>query len=94
MVPNLFYLLEIKTNCIKLKTVVLVIFFNILFVINCIIFLILYHKFIDLSEGKLTANDILVLPMDVTHISKHNSLFDNVINHFGKVRIILLKLNS
>lgn len=41
--------------------------------------------FVELSEGKLTANDILVLPMDVTNISKHTILFDNVINHFGKV---------
>ncbi|NP_001155449.1 dehydrogenase-like isoform X1 [Acyrthosiphon pisum] len=44
---------------------------------------------IELSEGKLTANDILVLPMDVTNISKHNSLFDNVISHFGKLDILV-----
>lgn len=40
---------------------------------------------IELSDGKLTSNDILVLPMDVTQIAKHLSLFDNVINYFGKV---------
>lgn len=40
---------------------------------------------IELSEGKLTSNDILVLTMDVTQIAKHLLLFDNVINYFGKV---------
>ncbi|VVC24408.1 NAD(P)-binding domain,Short-chain dehydrogenase/reductase, conserved site,Short-chain [Cinara cedri] len=52
----------------------------------------LYHvknRCIELSEGKLTANDILVLPMDVTHIAKHLSFFDNVINHFGKLDILV-----
>lgn len=93
MVPNLFCLLEVKTNYIKLKTVALVIFkkFDLLQIVFYLKFCIV--KFIELSEGKLTANDILVLPMDVTNISKHNSLFDNVISHFGKVRIILLNLN-
>ncbi|XP_025425967.1 dehydrogenase/reductase SDR family member 7-like isoform X2 [Sipha flava] len=42
-----------------------------------------------ISEGMLTANDVLVLPMDVTHLSKHISLFDNVINYFGKLDILI-----
>lgn len=49
------------------------------------IFIFYLIIFIELSNGKLTANDVFVLPMDVTDISKHISLFDNVINHFGKV---------
>lgn len=60
---------------------------------NCIVYyyllpyknLILNFIFVELSAGKLTNNDILVLPMDVTNISKHITLFDNVISHFGKV---------
>lgn len=43
------------------------------------------YLFIENSNGMLTANDVFVLPMDVTNIAKHISLFDNVINHFGKV---------
>lgn len=49
------------------------------------IFIFYLIIFIEVSNGKLTANDVFVLPMDVTNISKHISLFDNVINHFGKV---------
>lgn len=62
-------------------------FFWIINLLNiCFIYLI------EISQGKLTNNDILVLPMDVTNISKHISLFDTVINHFGKVWNILLEL--
>lgn len=82
MVLKLFCLQEVKTNYIKSKIGVLVIFFFFL-IIN--ILNICFIHLIEISQGKLTNNDILVLPMDVTNISKHISLFDTVINHFGKV---------
>ncbi|XP_050442539.1 dehydrogenase/reductase SDR family member 7 isoform X2 [Adelges cooleyi] len=44
---------------------------------------------LEISDGKLNANDILVLPMDVTNIPKHVSWFDSVINHFGKLDILI-----
>ncbi|XP_050525504.1 dehydrogenase/reductase SDR family member 7 isoform X3 [Daktulosphaira vitifoliae] len=44
---------------------------------------------LEISGGKLSANDILVLPMDVTNVSKHVSWFDSVINHFGKLDILI-----
>jgi len=47
------------------------------------------NRCIELSEGKLTDNDIFVLPMDVTIVTKHVSLFDHVINHFGKLDILV-----
>lgn len=47
------------------------------------------NRCIEISQGKLTNNDILVLPMDVTNTSKHISLFDTVINHFGKLDILV-----
>jgi short-subunit dehydrogenase len=38
---------------------------------------------ISLSKGKLSHNDILVLPLDLLDYSKHQSAFNRVISHFG-----------
>jgi len=48
-----------------------------------------------LETGKnLTDQDVLVLPMDVTAIEKLEFHFQQVIDHFGKVKISLYVLVS
>lgn len=37
------------------------------------------------EEGKLTPDDVLIMPMDITDLSKHKSAFDKVIQQFGQV---------
>lgn len=90
MALNSFCQQELKKNYIMLKIDVLVIYISKTYLLryiflNVFSFLYYYTIFIELSNGKLSSNDILVLPMDVTHIAKHLSFFDNVISHFGKV---------
>ncbi|KAG5681869.1 hypothetical protein PVAND_011276 [Polypedilum vanderplanki] len=42
-----------------------------------------------LSRGKLTSNDILVLPLDLLKFDKHQDAFNRVISHFGRLHILV-----
>ena len=44
-------------------------------------------KCIDAGKSQgLSAKDVLVLPMDLTNLSKHQECLDKVLEHFGHVR--------
>ncbi|XP_065201278.1 dehydrogenase/reductase SDR family member 7 [Planococcus citri] len=42
-----------------------------------------------LESGKLSPEDVLVLPMDITDVSRHQSSFDKVLQHFNQVDILI-----
>jgi dehydrogenase/reductase SDR family protein 7 len=42
-----------------------------------------------LKLGTLESHDILVLPMDVTEMSKHQQHFQKVLDHFGKLDVLV-----
>ncbi|CAD7093778.1 unnamed protein product [Hermetia illucens] len=46
-------------------------------------------KALERSNGLLAKDDILVLPMDMLNLEKHQQLFDEVIKHFGKLDILV-----
>lgn len=85
---------QVKNRCIgnyyQKYLIAIFLYYTQRVLLNKIYYFFFLYIFTEISGGKLTANDIFVLPMDVTNMSKHVSLFDNVINHFGKVRIITL----
>ncbi|KAI4471661.1 dehydrogenase/reductase sdr family member 7-related [Holotrichia oblita] len=43
---------------------------------------------LEISDGKLSNDDILVLPMDVTDISSHQKHFETASKHFGRIHIL------
>ncbi|KAK7595165.1 hypothetical protein V9T40_001598 [Parthenolecanium corni] len=46
-------------------------------------------KRLCIEEGKVSEDDVLVLPLDITDISKHQSAFDKVIQRFGHLDILV-----
>ncbi|XP_011178430.1 dehydrogenase/reductase SDR family member 7 [Zeugodacus cucurbitae] len=44
---------------------------------------------LDRANGLLSEDDILVMPMDVLNVSKHEYYFERVIKHFGHLNILV-----
>ncbi|XKL64148.1 hypothetical protein PGB90_004234 [Kerria lacca] len=41
------------------------------------------------DNGKLSEEDVLILPMDVTDVSKHQAAFEKVLQHFNQLDILI-----
>lgn len=41
--------------------------------------------FIAAAAGKLSSDDVLVLPLDLLKLDSHNAAVSTVLEHFGKV---------
>ncbi|GJQ76802.1 hypothetical protein Trydic_g15010 [Trypoxylus dichotomus] len=43
---------------------------------------------LEISNGKLSDDDILVIPMDMTDISSHEQYFKTATEHFGRINVL------
>lgn len=41
------------------------------------------------SQGQLSSNDVLVIPMDVLKVELHQKYFEDALHHFGQIDIVL-----
>lgn len=46
-------------------------------------------KCLEISQGKLTSEDILVLPLDITKQDEHKTSVANVLSHFGQIDVLV-----
>lgn len=47
------------------------------------------NRCLEITQGRLTSEDILVLPLDVTKYDDHNSSVKEVLNHFGQIDVLV-----
>ena len=46
------------------------------------------------KNGRLSSEDILVVPLDISKLDTHQDAFDKVIKHFGKVNKMLINYDA